>query len=101
MIRLARLSIAHPVRALADAPAHALVIRSHELDLLVLGSRGKGPLNAAVTGSVSAHVIREAACPVLVVNHDAPAVVVDLEHPGEEIDVLAQVPGAEKQVADA
>ena len=53
---------AHPT-ALVDAPAHALVTSSHELDVLVLGSRGKGPLNAAVTGSVSVHVIREAACP--------------------------------------
>ncbi len=61
--------------ALVDDPVHALVASSHELDVLVLGSRGKGPLNAAVTGSVSTHVIREAACPVLIVTHDAPGVV--------------------------
>jgi nucleotide-binding universal stress UspA family protein len=59
----------------ATDPTSALVTHSHELDLLVLGSRGKAPLNAAVTGSVSSHVIRETACPVLVVTHDAPAVV--------------------------
>ncbi len=87
--------------ALVDAPAHALVTSSHELDLLVLGSRGKGPLNAAVTGSVSTHVIREAACPVLVVTHDAPPVVVGVEHPGEEIHVLAEMPGTQEQVTDA
>ena len=69
--------------------------------MLVLGSRGKGPLSAAVTGSMSSHVIREAACPVLVVTHEAPPVVVGLEHPGEEIDVLAKMPSAEEQVADA
>jgi nucleotide-binding universal stress UspA family protein len=56
-------------------PARALVARSHELDLLVIGSRGKGPLNAFVTGSVSRHVIREAACPVLAVTHDPPPAV--------------------------
>jgi len=84
-----------------DDPVHALVASSRELDVLVLGSPGKGPLNAAVTGSVSSHVIREASCPVLVVTHEAPPVVVGLEHPGEEVDVLAEMPSAEKQVADA
>jgi nucleotide-binding universal stress UspA family protein len=59
--------------ALVEEPARALVTGSRELDLLVLGSRGKSPLNAAVTGSVSTHVIRESACPVLVVTHEAPA----------------------------
>jgi nucleotide-binding universal stress UspA family protein len=62
------------VDAAADA-AQTLVAHSHELDLLVVGSRGKSPVNAAVTGSVSRHVIREAACPVLVVTHDVPAAV--------------------------
>ena len=38
---------------------------------------------------------------MFVVTHDAPPVVVDLEHPGEEVDVLAEVARAEKQVADA
>lgn len=87
--------------ALVDDPGRALVASSRELDVLVLGSRGKGPLTAAVTGSVSTHVIRGAACPVLVVTHDAPPVVVGLEHPAEQVDVLAEMPGPEKQVADA
>ena len=65
----------------ATDPTYALVAHSHELDLLVLGSRGKGPVNAAVTGSVSTHVIREAACPVLVVTHNPPLVFIDLQHP--------------------
>jgi len=64
----------------ADDATHALIARSHELDLLVLGSRGKSPVNAAVTGSVSSHVVREAACPVLIVTHDVPPVVSDLAH---------------------
>jgi nucleotide-binding universal stress UspA family protein len=58
-----------------DDSARELIARSRELDLLVLGSRGKTPINAVLTGSVSSHVIREAACPVLVVTHDAPAFV--------------------------
>jgi nucleotide-binding universal stress UspA family protein len=72
-------------------PAPALADRSRELDLLVLGSRGKSPVNAAVTGSVSTHVIRDAACPVLVVTHAVPQVIVELDHAGEQVDVLAQV----------
>jgi nucleotide-binding universal stress UspA family protein len=65
---------AHGTAVLAH-PAHLLVSRSHELDVLVVGSRGKGPLNAAVTGSVSTRVIRDAACPVIVVPDSAPAIV--------------------------
>lgn len=54
-------------RVLYNDPGRALVKHSHELDVLVLGSRGKGPVAAVWAGSVSSRVIREAACPVLVV----------------------------------
>jgi nucleotide-binding universal stress UspA family protein len=54
-------------RVLFNDPGKALVARSRELDLLLLGSRGKGPLASIWAGSVSSHVIREAACPVIVV----------------------------------
>ena len=37
------------------------------VDLLVLGSRGFGPVMRLLVGSVSSRVIREAPCPVLVV----------------------------------
>ncbi len=47
-------------------PAEVLVDRSAELDLLVLGSRSYGPLRHALLGGVSARVMREARCPVLV-----------------------------------
>lgn len=36
-------------------------------DLIVVGSRGRGPATSAVLGSVSAHLVDHAACPVLVV----------------------------------
>ena len=53
---------------LADAePADLLVERSEQLDLLVLGSRGYGPIKQVLLGGVSGRVVREARCPVLVV----------------------------------
>jgi nucleotide-binding universal stress UspA family protein len=41
--------------------------RAFEADLLVVGARGLGALTGALLGSVSAAVVRHAACPVLVV----------------------------------
>lgn len=45
----------------------ALVRCTQDLDLLVLGSRGYGPLERVVLGSVSRAVVNNAHCPVLVV----------------------------------
>lgn len=47
-------------------PSHLLVNASSELDLLILGSRAYGPLRHALLGSVSAEVMRDSRCPVLV-----------------------------------
>jgi len=40
---------------------------THGVDLLVLGSRGRGPVRTLLLGSVCDAVVRAAACPVLVV----------------------------------
>jgi nucleotide-binding universal stress UspA family protein len=48
-------------------PAHELAEQSGTLDLLVTGSRGYGPLRAVMAGAVIGRVLRDAACPVLVV----------------------------------
>lgn len=48
-------------------PVQTLAVSSAGLDLLVLGSRGYGPVRSVLLGSVSAGVARTAACPVLVV----------------------------------
>lgn len=47
-------------------PAAALADEGGELDLIVIGSRGYGPIRGALAGAVSATVMRTAPCPVLV-----------------------------------
>jgi nucleotide-binding universal stress UspA family protein len=44
---------------------------SAELDLLVLGSRGYGPIRSVLRGSVSRALVRSAACPVVVLPRGA------------------------------
>jgi len=45
---------------------------SGEVDLLVCGSRGRGPLGRVMLGSVAAGLLRKARCPVLVIPRGAP-----------------------------
>jgi nucleotide-binding universal stress UspA family protein len=48
-------------------PAEVLLEQCADLDLLVMGSRGYGPLRRTLLGGVSAQVMRAAPCPVVVV----------------------------------
>ncbi len=52
-------------------PATLIVERANEFraELVVIGSRGRGPLTSMLLGSVSAEVVDHAPCPVLVVRH--------------------------------
>jgi nucleotide-binding universal stress UspA family protein len=54
-------------------PATAIARRAYEddIDLLLLGSRGHGPITSAVMGSVSETLMRTAPCPILIVPHSA------------------------------
>ena len=52
---------------LTGDPAEALAAASADLDLLVCGSRGYGPLRTLLLGGTSHALVRKAACPVLVV----------------------------------
>jgi nucleotide-binding universal stress UspA family protein len=54
-----RLLIGHAGEALAEA--------SHDVDLLVCGSRGYGPLRAVMLGGVSSELAHSSACPLLIV----------------------------------
>jgi len=63
--------VAKDTQLLHGDPADALVEASGDLDLLVLGSRGYGPVKGTLLGSVSARVMAAAACPVLVVPRGA------------------------------
>jgi nucleotide-binding universal stress UspA family protein len=51
---------------LFNDPADGLLAAARHVDLLVMGSRGHGPLRAAILGSVSHAVSRQAPCPVLI-----------------------------------
>ena len=54
-------------------PVDELVARSEDADLVIVGSRGYGPLRSVLLGSVSAKLVRRAACPVMVVPRGAAA----------------------------
>ena len=47
-------------------PARELAYAADDLDLLVTGSRGYGPLRRLMLGSTSTKLVHEAPCPVLV-----------------------------------
>jgi nucleotide-binding universal stress UspA family protein len=56
------------VEAVLDHPAAALTTASHEAQLLVVGSRGRGALRGMLLGSVSQNVLHRSDCTVAVVH---------------------------------
>ena len=54
-------------------PSTELAYAGNELDLLVTGSRGYGPVRRLMLGSTSTRLVREAPCPVLVLTRGAEA----------------------------
>lgn len=58
-------------RVRAGHPADELADESKQLDLLILGSRGYGPVRRVLLGGASFKVMRSAACPVIVVPRSA------------------------------
>ena len=60
-------------RVLEGDAAAELAAASAEVDLLVVGSRGYGPVRRVLLGSVSRELVRSAACPVVVLPRDVAA----------------------------
>ena len=59
-------------RFVDGAADELLVAESEGVDLLVVGSRGYGPVGAVLLGSVSTALARAAACPIIVTPRDRP-----------------------------
>lgn len=61
-------------KLLRGSPAAEIVAYAevHDVDLIVVGSRGHGSLTSAVLGSVSHGVLRHSSRPVLIVRESAP-----------------------------
>jgi nucleotide-binding universal stress UspA family protein len=56
-----------PLLVLDDRPPRALIHHARDVDLLVVGSRGRGGFKGLVLGSVSQQVAQHAPCPVVIV----------------------------------
>ena len=58
-----------PAVRVSSNPANAIIDYAKEahVDLIVVGTHGRGPMSHLLMGSVAEHVVRHAPCPVLVV----------------------------------
>jgi nucleotide-binding universal stress UspA family protein len=63
--------VAAEARVLDGDPARQIAAQGADLDLLILGSRGYGPLRRTVLGGVARDVVKMAACPVLILPRSA------------------------------
>ena len=62
---------AQGVTVTSNAPAFAIVeyAKSHDVNLIVMGTHGRGAMAHLLLGSVAERVVRIAPCPVLTVRH--------------------------------
>ena len=62
---------AHAVAVTSASPAEAIVAyaKGAAIDVIVIGTRGRGGLSHLFMGSVAERVVRFASCPVLTVHH--------------------------------
>ena len=61
------------VNVVTGDPAEELIKKSHDADMVVVGSRGSGGFASLLMGSVSSKVTHHAACPVVVVRAEGRA----------------------------
>lgn len=69
-------------------PREELSVAARECDLLIVGSRGYGPLRRLVHGSVSRYLMRHVGCPLLILPRGAPSAPV----PEHALDARPTVP---------
>jgi nucleotide-binding universal stress UspA family protein len=82
--RIAALGDVEPLAAYGQ-PAEELALYSASLDLLIVGSRGYGPLGRLIHGSTSQQLARSARCPLLVLTRRAhPSAADEAAEQGEE-----------------
>jgi nucleotide-binding universal stress UspA family protein len=80
-------------------PARAILKTAEDThcDLIVIGTHGRTGLNRLLSGSVAEEVVRQAPCPVLTVNAQAPARLVGPDDPaGEEMPCGCSEAGGEE-----
>ena len=67
--RATELGVAAETHLVAGDPAAGIcrLAAERRADMIIMGSRGHGPLAAAILGSVTSHVVQHAHCPVMVV----------------------------------
>jgi nucleotide-binding universal stress UspA family protein len=72
-------------------PASAIVTfaREHDIDLIVMGTHGRGAMLRMMLGSVAEHVVRTAPCPVMVVRDPRPRGASTQIHPADTFAVSA------------
>lgn len=88
--RLASLEGVEPHAVYGD-PVEVLTLYSASLDLLVVGSRGYGPLGRLVHGSTAQHLAGTARCPLLVLTRAARQASVPAGSEGRRVEVSITV----------
>jgi nucleotide-binding universal stress UspA family protein len=92
--RIAALGDVEP-HASYGQPAEELALYSGSLDLLIVGSRGYGPIGRLIHGSTSQQLAHSARCPLLVLAHAAHSIEAD-----EARSVVGRAGGSEGMTVD-
>lgn len=74
-----RIEVASDLRH--SPPVPTLIEMSHDAEMVVVGSNGRGAVGRVLLGSVSSGVVRGASCPVAVIHEEDPAVPYSVEAP--------------------